>query len=199
VTSLSSTITCPVCGHRKAETMPTDACQYFYDCEGCQAILKPKPGDCCVFCSYGDVPCPPIQAARLGKAEASCCADAKPERTGASKDWVGSAQSFAVAWGLPMGLIIIGLFVSPNVRTVLWTVALIWMGGACLLNAQRCQRTHCRFTGPYYLAMVLPVLLLGSGAISVGFYGWLALGALILVGSKIIWWASERVLGQYSS
>jgi hypothetical protein len=60
-----STITCPLCRHRKTETMPTDACQYFYDCEGCQATLKPKAGDCCVFCSYGDVPCPPVQAARL--------------------------------------------------------------------------------------------------------------------------------------
>jgi len=116
----------------------------------------------------------------------------------ASKDWVGGVQSFAVAWGLPMGLIIIGLFVDPNARTILWAGALAWMGGACLLNARRCRRTHCRFTGPYYLAMILPVLLAGSGAISVGFTGWLALGASILVGSKIIWWASERMLGQYS-
>jgi hypothetical protein len=41
--------------------MPTDACWYFYDCTGCGALLKPKPGDCCVFCSYGSVACPPIQ------------------------------------------------------------------------------------------------------------------------------------------
>ena len=58
---LQSEITCPHCGHRKVETMPTDACQFFYDCEGCGAILRPKTGDCCVFCSYGSVPCPPIQ------------------------------------------------------------------------------------------------------------------------------------------
>ncbi len=56
-----STITCPHCGHRKKETMPTDACQWFYECEACHALLRPKEGDCCVFCSYGDVPCPPIQ------------------------------------------------------------------------------------------------------------------------------------------
>ena len=56
-----STIACPVCGHRKAETMPVDACQYFYDCENCKTVLKPKPGDCCVFCSYGDVACPSKQ------------------------------------------------------------------------------------------------------------------------------------------
>lgn len=59
---LLSTITCPVCGTSKVETMPTDACQFFYDCTGCGTVLRPKPGDCCVFCSYGDVACPPMQA-----------------------------------------------------------------------------------------------------------------------------------------
>lgn len=56
-----STLICPQCGTAKAETMPADACQYFYECTGCKVLLKPKPGDCCVFCSYGSVPCPPIQ------------------------------------------------------------------------------------------------------------------------------------------
>ncbi|MBI1342460.1 MAG: hypothetical protein GC171_05960 [Terrimonas sp.] len=64
----TSVITCPVCGHTKEETMPTDACQYFYECEQCKTILKPKAGDCCIFCSYGTVKCPPIQMNR------SCCA-----------------------------------------------------------------------------------------------------------------------------
>ena len=58
---LSSTITCPECGHAATERMPTDACQWFYDCKGCGVLLKPKAGDCCVFCSYGTAPCPPVQ------------------------------------------------------------------------------------------------------------------------------------------
>ncbi|MDQ6962494.1 MAG: GDCCVxC domain-containing (seleno)protein [Mariprofundaceae bacterium] len=62
-----STISCPVCGHSKKETMPTNACQWFYECESCHAPLKPKKGDCCVYCSYGDVPCPPIQE------DKACC------------------------------------------------------------------------------------------------------------------------------
>lgn len=62
MTQLQSTLTCPDCGHVETETMPTDACQWFYDCKGCGTVLKPKKGDCCVYCSYGDVPCPPIQA-----------------------------------------------------------------------------------------------------------------------------------------
>lgn len=61
---LRSEITCPDCGHIAIETMPTDACQFFYDCKACGGVLRPQEGDCCVFCSYGTVPCPPIQIAR---------------------------------------------------------------------------------------------------------------------------------------
>ncbi len=59
---LRSTLTCPECGRTKTETMPTDRCRIFYLCEACGTRLEPKPGDCCVFCSYGTVRCPPIQA-----------------------------------------------------------------------------------------------------------------------------------------
>ena len=58
---LQSTITCPHCRETRIEAMPTDACQFFYECAGCGTLLKPKSGDCCVFCSYGTVPCPPSQ------------------------------------------------------------------------------------------------------------------------------------------
>lgn len=64
---LTSTLTCPACGHEATEVMPQDACQWFHECPGCRALLRPRPGDCCVFCSYGTVPCPPVQ---LGS---SCC------------------------------------------------------------------------------------------------------------------------------
>ena len=58
-----ATITCPKCGHSARETMPTNACQHFYRCEGCGEMLKPLEGECCVFCSYADVQCPPKQVA----------------------------------------------------------------------------------------------------------------------------------------
>jgi len=58
---LQSTITCPTCGTETTKTMPTDQCLYFDECPTCHAILKPKAGDCCVFCSYGSVKCPPKQ------------------------------------------------------------------------------------------------------------------------------------------
>lgn len=59
---LSSALTCPECGHLKSEKMPTDFCQWFYECNGCGVVLTPAAGDCCVYCSYGTVPCPPVQA-----------------------------------------------------------------------------------------------------------------------------------------
>ena len=64
---LQSIITCPACGFQKEETMPTDACQFFYTCSNCNKTLKPVQGDCCVFCSYGTIKCPPIQQG------SSCC------------------------------------------------------------------------------------------------------------------------------
>jgi hypothetical protein len=57
-----SVLTCPHCGGVTRATMPTDACQWFWDCPNCGALLRPKPGDCCVFCSYGTTPCPPVQS-----------------------------------------------------------------------------------------------------------------------------------------
>ncbi|MGF1477617.1 MAG: GDCCVxC domain-containing (seleno)protein [Geminicoccaceae bacterium] len=70
---LNSTLTCPECGHEATETMPTDACQFFYDCRGCGTLWRPKAGHCCVFCSYGTVTCPPIQEAKqIGSKAARC-------------------------------------------------------------------------------------------------------------------------------
>lgn len=72
---LESTITCPHCGYQQEEIMPTNACQWFYDCASCKTVLRPKPGDCCVYCSYGSVACPPVQASPGGSA---CCGGGLP-------------------------------------------------------------------------------------------------------------------------
>lgn len=70
---LRSTITCPSCGHQHTETMPTDFCQFFYDCRRCGELLRPNQGDCCVFCSFGTVPCPPKQNSRDTGERTACC------------------------------------------------------------------------------------------------------------------------------
>jgi hypothetical protein len=91
-----------------------------------------------------------------------------------------------------------GLYFPIPIRAIIWAVALLWMGTACIMNSRRCGRTHCRYTGPYYLAMIVPVVVLGFAVISSGIYGWIALGVVIVGGSKLIWWATERAWGKFA-
>ena len=64
---LEAILTCPKCAHRKEETMPERYLEVSYVCEKCHAILKPKDGDDCVFCSYSNTICPEQQEKR------DCC------------------------------------------------------------------------------------------------------------------------------
>jgi hypothetical protein len=57
---LESVLTCPHCGFAKQETTLTDACQFYYECSNCKALLRPNSGDGCVFCPFGSAKCPPI-------------------------------------------------------------------------------------------------------------------------------------------
>ena len=116
-----------------------------------------------------------------------------------AKDWAGNFRTYALAWGAPSLAIVSGSLVDPPARTLVWSAALLWMGTACLMNARRCGRVHCRFTGPFYLALIIPVVLQGYGLVSLGPYAWWILGAAILFGGKIIWWATEAAWGKFST
>jgi hypothetical protein len=115
-----------------------------------------------------------------------------------SRNWLRSPRTTVLAWWIPQGAIIVTLFLPVSLRTIIWIFALIWMGTACILNAKRCGRTHCRYTGPYYLAAIVPVLALGTDVLYTDFLGWLALAAVILLGAKLIWWATEGSWGKFS-
>ena len=114
-------------------------------------------------------------------------------------DWLNSAGTSFLAWWLPKLGIFVTILAAGSLRTVVWVVALLWMGVACILNAKRCGRTHCRYTGPYYLAMILPVLALASRPISASIYMWAAFALLILVGGWVIRWITEQKWGRYSN
>jgi len=115
-----------------------------------------------------------------------------------ARDWLGSVHTSLLAWWVPKAAILAGLLVPVSVRAVIWIVALIWMGAACILNARRCNRMHCRYTGPYYLAMIAPVIALGAWPYNVGILGWVCLAVIILGGGWFIWWATERAWGKFS-
>lgn len=57
----TTNLTCPKCSFTQKVEMPVNACQHFFKCINCGETIKPKDGDCCVFCSYADVRCPPKQ------------------------------------------------------------------------------------------------------------------------------------------
>ena len=118
--------------------------------------------------------------------------------TDTSRDWLNNKRTNLLAWWIPLAAILAGLFIPVSLRTAGWVIALGWMGAACMLNARRCNRTHCRYTGPYYLAMIVPVVVLGMGVVSAGIYVWISLGLFIVGGSGLIWWTTERTWGKFS-
>lgn len=53
-----NTITCPHCAADIRELMEHDACVIFLYCPTCHSKIEMRPGDCCVFRSFGVAPCP---------------------------------------------------------------------------------------------------------------------------------------------
>jgi len=114
------------------------------------------------------------------------------------RDWAGNRLTLAAIWGMPAAAMLLALLLEPVARAVVWTVMLAWMGWACLQNARRCGRTHCRYTGPFFLAMAVLVVAYATGIVPLGDRPWLILGMLTVAGNVLIWWGSERLLGTYS-
>ncbi len=114
-----------------------------------------------------------------------------------AEDWARSLGGYLIAWGIPSVILVAAGLLDPAARALVWGGVLVWMGAGCLLNARRCGRTHCRYTGPYYLAMIVPVTLLGAGVVPPGAWAWWVLGAMILLGAKVIWLTTEVVWGKY--
>lgn len=113
------------------------------------------------------------------------------------RDWAGNSQTFALLWGIPVVLMIAAGSLGPLLRAEIWTLMLLFMGGACLANARRCGRTHCRFTGPFFILMAVGVVAYAGGILDLGAHGWDILGGLVLVGAIGIWWGSERLWGRF--
>ncbi len=115
------------------------------------------------------------------------------------RDWVSGRRDFIIAWGLPIAALIAANWIDPPLKTLLWSGALLWMGIACLANARRCGRVHCRFTGPFFLLMVVPVLLYGFGLLPLGADDWRWLGMTIGLGAGALWLVTEGIWGRYRS
>ncbi|RED16705.1 hypothetical protein [Parasphingopyxis lamellibrachiae] len=72
---------------------------------------------------------------------------------------------FLFNWGIP-----ILVLVSVNIVQGFWPVSIVlwmiigsftWMGIGCVINAARCGRLHCYFSGPIFLIGALATFLVG--------------------------------------
>lgn len=58
-------LTRPACGAAEEQEIPAGMCLFFHTCSTCGTRFRPEPGDCCVFCSYGDALCIPRRREQL--------------------------------------------------------------------------------------------------------------------------------------
>src|SRR5215471_15605189 len=98
---------------------------------------------------------------------------------------------------LPAFAFAVGFFVSPTARTALWTLSLGFMGTLCLLNASRCGRVHCYFTGPLFILGAVASLGYGLGLLPLGASGWKWICAVTVIGGIALTCIPELVLGRY--
>ena len=100
-------------------------------------------------------------------------------------------------WGVPRIGFFIGVFANPALRTILWSSSLFIAGTACLINAFRCGRLHCYFTGPFYLLMATLSLFYGLGFLDFGALGWVWIGGVVVIVAPILTRLPERLSGKY--
>jgi hypothetical protein len=82
-----------------------------------------------------------------------------------TRDLSRSPASALLWWGLPLiaGMLTNVLPVATTGVAAVWTVALVWMGVGCGLNALRCGRLHCYIAAPALLVGAAAVALAASG------------------------------------
>ena len=113
------------------------------------------------------------------------------------QDWVSRRSAAIVAWGIPIVALVAAIGLDHPPKTLVWLVALAWMGIACLANARRCGRMHCLFTGPFFLIMAALATLHGFKVVWLGASGWAILGLTVLVGGVVLTVVPERLWGKY--
>jgi len=116
---------------------------------------------------------------------------------GPERDLLCRGPSACLLWCVPWFAFALGFWASPALKTVLWTTSLAFMGVACLVNASRCGRIHCVFTGPFFILGAVASLGYGVGLLPLGSFGWSWLGLGIIIGAIGFTWIPELFLGRY--
>ena len=116
---------------------------------------------------------------------------------GSERDLFRGWTSSLLLWGLPWFAFAVGFSEPPFLKIILWTTSLGFMGVMCLLNTFRCGRTHCLFTGPFFILGAIVSLGYGLGLLPLGPSGWKWVGAVTIIGAIALCCIPELVLGRY--
>src|SRR5437763_17075122 len=92
----------------------------------------------------------------------------KSNSSGPGRDFLCKGPSACLLWVAPRVAFALDFSEPPGLRTALWAASLAVMGVACLINASRCGRVHCRFTGPFFILGALTSLGYGLGLLPLG-------------------------------
>jgi hypothetical protein len=116
-----------------------------------------------------------------------------------SRDLLRNRPVAAAVFWLPVAVLIASTFMPLDIlwRTAIWVICLATMGVGCVVNALRCGRTHCYFTGPFFLLLALLALLFGLGIVSLGRSGWNVIALATLGGAILLCCLPETYLGRY--
>ncbi len=114
------------------------------------------------------------------------------------KDLAAGPTSFLAIWIAPIvAASIISLPAFPTwASAAAWSVAFIWMGVACLINARRCGRLHCYFSGPILLLGATLIGALGFAGLDLGRHAFPAVVAITLSLAALTY-ALELIWGRY--
>ena len=113
-------------------------------------------------------------------------------------DRVGDARTYFLGWWIPKGAIMATLFTSVALRAVVWTVALVWMGVACIERAAPRTNSLSLHRPLYLFVTIAPVVLLTFGVVQSDFYRWLAQPRSLSLAAGLFGRATERGSGENS-
>ena len=108
----------------------------------------------------------------------------------------GNRSGFLLYWGIPIAVLVVGGIY--RVEAYLWPPALLFMGATCLLNALRCGRLHCYFTGPFFLAAATVAGLPITGLVTYSPEIWNWIGLTVVIGGILLTHLPERIWGKYA-
>ena len=117
-----------------------------------------------------------------------------------TNDHAARPLPFFWSWGLPLAVLFSTNFLSGlapfPIIVFIMSGALFWMGLACVMNAKRCRRRHCYYSGPIFLAGGVAVLFVGFEVVSLGPDGLImAVGGTFTL--ALFTYLTEPIFGKY--